>query len=40
MIAFLDKNRQGSTHEQVVWEVDKGRNVMKDKGYARISQDY
>lgn len=40
MVVFIDKNRQGSTSNQVVWRVDKGRNVIKDVGFTRISQDY
>lgn len=40
MVAFIDKNRQGSTANQVVWRVDKGRNIMKDVGFTRIAQDY
>lgn len=40
MVVFIDKNRQGSTNMQVVWRVDKGRNIIKDVGFTRISQDY
>lgn len=40
MIVFIDKNRQGSTNNQVVWRVDKGRNIIKDVGFTRVSQDY
>lgn len=40
MVAFIDKNRQGSTSNQIVWLVDKGRNVMEDEGFTRISQDF
>ena len=40
MIAFIDKNRQGSTSSQIVWRVDKGRNIMKDVGFTKVSQDY
>lgn len=40
MVAFIDKNRRGSTSEQVVWRVDKGRNIMKDVGKTKIAQDF
>lgn len=40
MVAFIDKNRQGSTHNQIVWDVDKGRNIIKDEGFTKISQDF
>lgn len=40
MVVFIDKNRQGSTNNQVVWRVDKGRNIIKDVGFTRISQDF
>lgn len=40
MVVFIDKNRQGSTNNQIVWRVDKGRNIIKDVGFTRISQDY
>ena len=40
MVVFIDKNRQGSTNMQVVWRVDKSRNIIKDVGFTKISQDY
>ena len=40
MVAFIDKNRQGSTSMQLLWRVDKGRNIMKDVGFTKIAQDY
>ena len=40
MVCFIEKNRQGSTSNQVVWRVDKGRNVMKDIGFTKVAQDY
>lgn len=40
MICFIDKNRQGATNRQIVWRVDKGRNIMKDVGVTTIAQDY
>lgn len=40
MVVFIDKNRQGSTSNQVVWRVDKGRNIIKDVGFTKIAQDY
>lgn len=40
MICFIDKNRQGANNRQIVWRVDKGRNIMKDVGVTTIAQDY
>lgn len=40
MVVFIDKNRQGSTSNQVVWRVDKGRNIIKDVGFTKVAQDY
>lgn len=40
MIAFIDKNRRGSTENQLVFKVDKGRNTMKDIGFTKVAQDY
>lgn len=40
MVCFIDKNRQGSTSNQIVWRVDKGRNTMIDVGLTRVAQDY
>lgn len=40
MICFLDKNRQGSTSNQVVWRTDKDKNILKDVGLTRVAQDY
>lgn len=40
MVVFIDKNRQGATNRQVVWRVDKGRNIIKDVGFTKISEDY
>lgn len=39
-IMFWDKNRQGNTSEQAVVRVDRGRNIVKDLGKVRISQDF
>lgn len=40
MVAFIDKNRQGSTNTQIVWRVNKDKNIMRDVGFTRIAQDY
>lgn len=40
MICFIDKNRQGASTDQVVWRVDKGRNLLIDTGLTRVAQDY
>lgn len=40
MVVFIEKNRQGSTSNQVVWRVDKGRNTIRDVGFTKVSQDY
>lgn len=39
-IAFIDKNRRGSTDNQLVFKMDMGRNTMKDVGFTKVSQDY
>lgn len=39
-IVFWDKNRQGATSEQAVIRIDRGRNIVKDIGRVRISQEY
>lgn len=39
-ILFWDKNRQGQTSRQVVVEVDRGRNIVKDIGLTQISPEY
>jgi hypothetical protein len=38
-IMFLGKNRMGATHRQLVFEVDMGRNIVKDYGTCLIEQD-
>lgn len=40
MVAFIEKNRQGSTSNQVIWRVDKSRNIVKDVGFTKIAQDF
>lgn len=40
LIAFIEKNRRGSTANQLVFKVDKGRNTMKDTGFTKVAQDY
>ena len=40
MVVFIDKNRRGSTSVQVVLEVDKSRNIIKDVGITRISEEF
>ena len=39
MIVFWDKNRQGRTNRQVVIEVDRGLNTVKDIGKTQIDND-
>ena len=39
-IIFPAKNRFGTTNEQMVFEVDMARNIIKDFGYVRIQQDF
>lgn len=39
MIVFWDKNRQGRTNRQVVLEVDRGLNTIKDIGKTQIDND-
>ena len=39
-VLFLDKNRQGSTHRQVVIATDKGKNKIRDVGFTQISQEF
>jgi replicative DNA helicase len=38
-IMFLGKNRMGATHRQLVFEIDMGRNIVKDYGTCLIEQD-
>ncbi|MEH7209969.1 hypothetical protein V7094_27785 [Priestia megaterium] len=38
-IMFLGKNRAGSTSRQLVFEIDMGRNIVKDLGTCNIPQD-
>lgn len=38
-IIFLGKNRMGETHRQLVFEVDMGRNIVKDFGTCLIEND-
>jgi replicative DNA helicase len=38
-IVFLGKNRMGSTYKQLVFEIDQGKNIMKDVGTCIIEQD-
>ncbi|MGD2351993.1 hypothetical protein ACP8H2_09600 [Bacillus subtilis] len=38
-IIFLGKNRMGSTARQLVFEVDMGRNIVRDFGTCNIPQD-
>lgn len=40
MVAFLDKNRRGTTNLQTIIKTDKGRNVIEDIGYTKISQEF
>lgn len=39
MIVFWDKNRQGRTNRQVVLEVDRGLNTIRDVGVTQIDND-
>ena len=39
MIVFWDKNRQGQTNRQVVLEVDRGLNLIRDVGKTQINND-
>lgn len=39
-VVFWDKNRQGATSEQAIIRVDRGRNIVKDVGKVRISENY
>lgn len=39
MIVFWDKNRQGQTSRQVVLEVDRGLNIVRDIGKTQINND-
>jgi replicative DNA helicase len=39
MIGFVDKNRQGETHYQLVWETEVGRNRIIDFGTANVPQE-
>lgn len=39
MIVFWDKNRQGRTNRQVVLEVDRGCNTVRDIGVTQIDND-
>jgi len=38
-VVFVDKNRQGGTHYQIVMEADIGRNIIKDFGTTRVPQE-
>ena len=38
-ILFLGKNRMGATSRQLVFEIDQGRNIIKDVGTCNIPQD-
>ncbi|MDY7043610.1 hypothetical protein RVS70_05265 [Virgibacillus sp. M23] len=40
IIIFLGKNRMGATSRQLVFEVDMGRNIVKDFGTCNIPQDW
>lgn len=40
MVAFLDKNRRGTTSLQTVIKTDKGRNQITDIGFTKISQEF
>lgn len=39
-IIFLGKNRMNNTNEQIVLEVDMGKNIVKDFGYCKIEQEF
>lgn len=39
MIVFWDKNRQGQTNRQVILEVDRGLNIIRDVGKTQINND-
>lgn len=39
MIVFWDKNRQGQTNRQVVLEVDRGLNIVRDTGITQIDNE-
>lgn len=39
-VLFIDKNRMGSTNKQIVIETDMGRNIIKDKGFTTVPEDY
>lgn len=39
IIIFIGKNRMGGTREQLVYEVDMGRNIIKEFGTVRIEQE-
>ena len=39
MIGFVDKNRQGETHYQIVWETEIGRNIITDFGTCTVPQE-
>lgn len=40
MVVFLDKNRRGTTSLQTIIKTDKGRNVIQDTGFTKISQEF
>ena len=40
MVLFIDKNRTGSTSQQVVLKTDKGKNIIKDVGFTSIMEDF
>lgn len=39
-IVFMGKNRHGETSRQMVFEVDMGKNIMKDFGFVSVDQDF
>lgn len=40
MIIFIAKNRNGNSDLQLVYEIDLGKNTMKEIGYTDISEDF
>lgn len=40
MVLFLDKNRAGSTAQQIILETDKDRNIIRDVGFTVIAEDF
>ncbi|WP_461199188.1 DnaB-like helicase C-terminal domain-containing protein [Enterococcus sp. N249-2] len=39
-IIFIDKNRMGGTSRQVIFEIDMGRNVIRDVGLTYVPEDF